>query len=206
MPRTEEANQQIREEQRDKILSAAANVFARKGNAATMADVASEAGVSQGLAYRYFASKEEIFTTLIKQAAESSGGPTERIKQIQGSPGTRLMLLVSYILDNNRRKPGFAQIFSQALEDDTTPNELRQLVQRNGKIIQNIMRELIVEGQATGEVAKDDPDQLMVALMACINGLMKRANMLDPNDAQKHFPETKIILRMLKPGQEGGAN
>ncbi len=79
MPRTEEANQQIREEQRDKILSAAANVFARKGNAATMADVASEAGVSQGLAYRYFESKEEIFTTLIKQAAESSGGPTERI-------------------------------------------------------------------------------------------------------------------------------
>ncbi len=206
MPRTEEANQQIREEQRDKILSAAANVFARKGNAATMADVASEAGVSQGLAYRYFESKEEIFTTLIKQATKSSSGPTERIKQIQGSPGTRLMLLVSYILDNNRRKPGFAQIFSQALEDDTTPNELRQLVQRNGKIIQNIMRELIVEGQATGEVAKDDPDQLMVALMACINGLMKRATMLDPNDAQKHFPETKIILRMLKPDQEGGAN
>ena len=142
MPRTEEANQQIREEQRAKILSAAANVFARKGNAATMADVASEAGVSQGLAYRYFESKEEIFTTLIKQATESSGGPTERIKQIQGSPGTRLMLLVSYILDNNRRNPGFSQIFSQALEDDTTPNELRQLVQRNGKIIQNIMREL----------------------------------------------------------------
>ncbi len=206
MPKTEEANQQIREEQRAKILSAAANVFARKGNNATMADVASEAGVSQGLAYRYFESKEEIFTTLIKQATESSGGPTERIKQIQGSPGTRFMLLVSYILDNNRRNPGFSQIFSQALEDDTTPNELRQLVQRNGKIIQNIMRELLVEGQATGEIAKDDPDQLMVALMACINGLMKRATMLDPNDAQKHFPETKIILRMLKPDQEGGAN
>src|SRR5208282_5068499 len=110
------------------------------------------------------------------------------------------------ILDNNRRNPGFSQIFSQALEDGTTPNELRQLVQRNGKIIQNIMRELIVEGQATGEIAKDDPDQLMVALMACISGLMKRATMLDPKDAQKYFPETKIILRMLKPDQEEGAN
>ena len=197
MPRTEEANQQIREEQRAKILAAARNVFARKGNAATMADVASEAGVSQGLAYRYFASKEEIFTTLIKQATQSVGEPAERIKQIQGTPGTRLALLISYILDENRRNPGFSYIFSQVLADDSTPNELRQLVEKNGKIIQNIMRQLIVEGQATGEIAKDDPDQLMVALMACINGLMKRATMLDPKDAQKHFPETKIILRML---------
>jgi AcrR family transcriptional regulator len=197
MPRTEEANQQIREEQRAKILAAARNVFARKGNAATMADVASEAGVSQGLAYRYFASKEEIFTTLIKQATQSVGEPAERIKQIQGTPGTRLALLISYILDENRRNPGFSQIFSRILADDSTPNELRQLVEKRGKIIQNIMRQLIVEGQATGEIAKDDPDQLMVALMACINGLMKRATMLDPKDAQKHFPETKIILRML---------
>jgi hypothetical protein len=62
------------------------------------------------------------------------------------------------------------------------------------------MHQLIIEGQATGEIAKDDPDQLMVALMACINGLMKRATMLNPEDAKKYFPDTKIILRMLKPG------
>ena len=43
MPRTEEANQQIRQEQRTKILNASRNVFARKGRAATMADVAAEA-------------------------------------------------------------------------------------------------------------------------------------------------------------------
>ncbi len=199
MPRTEETNQQIREEQRAKILTAARNVFARKGSAATIADVASEAGVSQGLAYRYFASKEEIFTILIKQATESSGGPAERIKQIQGTPGTRLALLISYILAENKTNPGFSQIFSQVLADDKTPSELRQLVLKNGKIIQDIIRQLIVEGQATGEITNDDPDQLMVALMACINGLMKRATMLNPEDAKKHFPEAKIILRMLKP-------
>jgi len=197
MPRTEKANQQIREEQRAKILKAAANIFARKGSTATMADVASEAGISQGLAYRYFASKEEIYTILIKQAAELSGGPAERIKQIKGTPGTRLSLLITYILENNRINPGFSQIVSQVLADDTAPHELRQLVLRNGRIIQDIMRQLIFEGQATGEIANDDPDQLMVALMACINGLMKRATMLDPKDAPKNFPDAKIILRML---------
>jgi len=199
IPRTEETNQKIREEQRAKILKAARNVFSRKGRSTTMADVAIEAGVSQGLAYRYFTSKEEIFTTLVIQLAQSGGGPAERIKQIQGTPGSRLALLITYILEENKTNPGSSQFFNQVLADDSTPNELRQVIQKNGKIIQDIVCQLIVEGQTTGEITKDDPDQLMVALMACINGLMKRATMLDPIDAQKYFPDAKIILRMLKP-------
>ena len=204
MPRTEETNQKIREEQRAKILTAARIVFARKGRGATMADVATEAGISQGLAYRYFESKDQILTTLIKQSTQSGGGPAERIKQIQGTPGMRLALLISYILEENKVNPGFSQFFSQVLADDSTPNELRLIIQKNGQIIQDIMRQLIVKGQAIGEIAKDDPDQLMVALLACINGLMKRASMLNPKDAQKHFPEAKIILRMLRPDPELG--
>src|SRR5262245_10565427 len=58
MPRTEEANQRVREAQRAKILDGATAAIARKGWAATMADVAAAAEVSQGLAYRYFANKE----------------------------------------------------------------------------------------------------------------------------------------------------
>jgi AcrR family transcriptional regulator len=202
MPRTEEANQQIREEQRTRILNAARNVFAKKGRAATMADIAAQAEISQGLAYRYFASKEEIFTILIKRATESGGGPASRIQQIQGTPVTRLALLISYILEDRKANPGYSQLMYQALTDDSTPNDLKQLAMRNGKVIQNIMRQLIVEGQAAGEIAKDDPDQLIVALLACFEGLLKRASMLDPEDYKKHFPDVKIILRMLKPDQQ----
>jgi AcrR family transcriptional regulator len=204
MPR--EPNQKIHEQQRAKILTASRNVFARKGRAATMADVAAEAGISQGLAYRYFASKEEIFTTLIKQATQSGGGPAARIQQIQGKPGLCLALLVSYIIQDRRENPGFSQFFDQVLADDKTPNELREIIQRNGKVIQDLMRQLIVEGQASGEIAKDDPDQLMAALMACFDGLMKRASRLGLEEAKKNFPETKIILRMLRPEAQQGAS
>ena len=176
-------------------------VFAQKGRAATMADIAAQAGISQGLAYHYFSSKEEIFTTLVKKVAESDGGPAERMKQIKGTPGTRLALLITYILEDKRENPGFSQLFHQVLNDDSMPNDLKLLVMKNGKVIQDIMRQLIVEGQATGEIVKDDPDQLMIALLACFDGLMKRASMLDPADSKKYFPDTKIILRMLKPDQ-----
>lgn len=48
MPRNTAENSRIREEQRAKILEAALRIFARKGLAATMADIANEARISQG--------------------------------------------------------------------------------------------------------------------------------------------------------------
>ena len=145
-----------------------------------MADVAAEARISQGLAYRYFSSKEEIFATLVKQATESEVGPAARILKIKGTPGKRLALLISYILEDRRQNPGFAQLLYQVLVDSATPSDLRQLVMKNGNVIQDIMRQLIVEAQATGEVAKDDPDQMMVALLACFDGLMKKGHHAKP--------------------------
>ena len=206
MPRTEQVNQQIRKETTEKILEAARKVFARKGSAATMAEVAAEAKVSQGLAYRYFANKEEILTTLVKQSAKSSGGPAARIRKIRGTPVQHLALLVSYLVEERRERPQFNQFLYQVLTDDKVPNDLRNLVQRNGRIIQDIMRQLIVEGQARGDIAKDDPDQLLAALMASIDGLVKRAEFLDRNGAKEHFPDAKIFLRMLRSDPERGEN
>jgi AcrR family transcriptional regulator len=198
--RNKQMNQQARKNATEKILQAATAVFAAKGRAATMADIAAKAGVSQGLAYHYFTSKEEIFSILLKQAwAEAGGGPAQRIGQIQGTPSQRLTILLTYILEGIRQTPGISQIMYNALEDENTPPDLKALIQRNGKALQDIMRQFIIEGQAAGEIVNDDPDQLLVALLACVNGLMKRAMMLDPKDANSHFPDAKIILRMLKP-------
>lgn len=58
---------------RERILEAALRLFAEKGyEATTMRDVAGEAGASLGLAYRYFASKEEFVLALYRRLAEES--------------------------------------------------------------------------------------------------------------------------------------
>ncbi|CAA9434092.1 Transcriptional regulator, AcrR family [uncultured Rubrobacteraceae bacterium] len=60
---------------RERILGAALGLFAEKGyEATTMRDVAREAGASLGLAYRYFASKEEFALALYMGLAEESVG------------------------------------------------------------------------------------------------------------------------------------
>ncbi|GIM47935.1 hypothetical protein DNHGIG_34840 [Collibacillus ludicampi] len=198
MPRTEEANQRLREAQRAKILDAARKVFARKGWAATMADIAAAAEISQGLAYRYFANKEAIFNEVVKQAVQSGYSRLQRILEMPGTPGERLELLVSRVFENRRERLEFFQLIVQAFQDEATPEDLRDLLRMQSQTFQDVMRQLIVEGQATGEVADGDPDQLVLAVIACLNGLSSLALRL-PEKFKNHFPEPRIIMRMLKP-------
>ncbi|MGA2199319.1 MAG: TetR/AcrR family transcriptional regulator [Nitrososphaerales archaeon] len=198
MPR-KKMSRELRGEKIEQILDAARTVFARKGTAATMAEVAAAAGISQGLAYRYFPSKEAILTSLVKRSAGSGGGPAERIKKIPGSAGKRLEALISYIVADRRERPEFYQFLYQVLTDDAVQGDLRQVVRRNGREIQDVMRTLIVEGQATGEVVKDDPDQLMAALVSSIDGLVRWMPLFNPELAEEHYPDARIFLRMLKP-------
>lgn len=198
VPRTEAENQRIREEQRAKILAAARKVFARKGIAATMADVAAAAEISQGLAYRYFANKDALFHALVEQTIQFALSKIQHILELPASPGERLELLVTSVLQARREHPEFFQLFQQVLGDEATPADLRQAAGKRNRGYQDAIRQLIVEGQATGEVAAGDPDQMITAIMACFEGLSRLA-LRDPEQVKNHFPDAAIILRMLKP-------
>jgi AcrR family transcriptional regulator len=55
----------VSEERRNQIIESAIKVFAREGFANTrMEDVATESGLSKGLLYWYFKSKEEIIIAI----------------------------------------------------------------------------------------------------------------------------------------------
>ena len=58
MPRVSAAHEQV---VRDRILDAAARVFAEKGyHSSTIADVVRESGLSVGAIYTYFSGKDEL--------------------------------------------------------------------------------------------------------------------------------------------------
>jgi AcrR family transcriptional regulator len=111
------------EARRRSILEAAHKVFARKGiQSATMAEIAEEAGLSAGVIYRYFESKEALAMSCFKQTgeqltaewrqmAESSTDPMaifreiarrsfDEIKAPDAADHTRMML--EHLLDTTR--------------------------------------------------------------------------------------------------------
>lgn len=202
MPRTKEANQQIRAEQRGKILDAALQVFARKGLDATMDEVATEASVSHGLAYRYFASKEALIEAVVEQVTTTDPAGLLSVLEMPGTPGERLTLLVSRLLAARRDHPAFFQLINQ-LADQIQNGELISEKQREDFLKQNqifisTLRQLIVESQATGEILAGNPDQLTTALAACLEGLARQAAR-DPELFKQHCPDVEIILRLFKP-------
>lgn len=68
-PKTPIQNEEIRQQSISKILDAAFVLIARNGyESTTIAEIAKEAGVSKGLLYNYFKSKEELLTTLVNNA------------------------------------------------------------------------------------------------------------------------------------------
>jgi AcrR family transcriptional regulator len=197
MPRTEEAKQRIRDEQRTKILEAAKRVFARKGLAATVDDVAAEAAVSHGLAYRYFANKEAMFTALVVQALQAPSAALQRYLEQPGTPGERLAFLISGLM-TSRKDPEAYLLLDQVLSSETMPGELRELVQRRGQEMQRVLRQLIVEAQESFEVVRCDPDQLVRVILASLEGLTRQA-LYDREHYHEHFPEADILLCLLKP-------
>jgi len=198
MPRTEEANQRIREEQRAKILDAAWRAFAKKGMATTMAEVAAEANVSYGLVYRYFSSKEAIFKALVEQMLQAGALRVQNLLDQPGTPGERLTFLITKILEVRRERSDIFLLFQQVMGDEMMSEDLRQRLQERGQAYYDGMKQLIVEAQASGEVVAGDPDQLVVALMAYLDGISRLAAR-EPEMLKLHFPDPEIALRMLKP-------
>ena len=163
-----------------------------------MAEVAAAAEVSQGLAYRYFDNKEAIFKELLEQAIQEGIASLPRILEKPGTPGERLAFLIERAWNGRREHPELYELMYRLLHDESTPGSLRSLVEKQGLAFVEVVRKLIVEGQATGEVAEGDPDQMVTLVLVSLDGLSRWA-LQGPEQFGKNFPDASLILRIFKP-------
>jgi AcrR family transcriptional regulator len=67
-PRTKEQIKEIRESRKQQIMDAALHLFATEGYAhCTISNLAEHAGISKGLMYNYFSSKQELLEAIIQK-------------------------------------------------------------------------------------------------------------------------------------------
>ena len=196
-PRTEETNARIREEQKERILEAAKAIFAHKGFSETkMSDIAAAANVSYGLAYHYFTNKEAIFTALLHQALQGSLDLMQRAQVQPGTPWDRLRWLTSEIILGAQDEPEYYMLVLQALTNHAVPQETHKMVLQESQLTYEALKQLIVEGQAAGEVVAGDPDPLTRAFEWCIQGMVFGISYWGLEPAR--LPAVESVLRMLK--------
>ena len=195
MPRTKEAFQQIRDESKQHIMDIAAEVFAKKGLANTkISDLAEAAGVSQGLLYRYFADKDDVFIALLERAINGVTDYVQTATKHTGTPLEKFHWLTEKILQGMSENPVYFQLISQAM----ALSGRMQIIVEKLETVGKTLRELIIEGQTIGEIAKRDPDQLVLLYLSCLYGLAGGKS-FKIRRLDEFFPSAEAILQILKP-------
>jgi AcrR family transcriptional regulator len=173
MPRTKEAFEVMRETTRQKIEAAALSLFARKGLSVTIDEIAKTAGLSKGLLYSHYPSKEALISELLRQAAAISGtrikeivdrdsSAAAKIKQISAMMCEMLsnsIMGIEYFMFTIQMGMSGFQIPDTSWYTADMPNPLENLAW------------IISKGQAEGSAVSGDPVQLATVYWAAIQGL-----------------------------------
>ncbi|MBS4201056.1 TetR/AcrR family transcriptional regulator [Bacillus sp. FJAT-49732] len=180
-PLNEQQLDQLHIQRIDQIKKAALKVFAHRGIIGTkMSMIAAEAGISQGLSYRYFKSKEELFITLIQDALEEAKASMEQVNHLPGTPLEKMRRLTKSMLDGSNKY--FFMLIQQAAGSDEVPEKAKQLLEQFSK--ENPIQLLIplfIDGQEMGQFCEGDPYKLLFCYFSIITGLMLQEVQADDN-------------------------
>jgi len=196
-PRNEEQNALIKDERREQILSAALHLFASRGFAATkISDIVTKANMSQGLAYHYFNSKEEIFYALLERAMDTSSQSLLMVEKMSLGPLEKVRQTARYILNGIENFNDSAYYFLIVVHASIMESEddRREKLLSKGNIAIQAMTGFIREGQTAGEIKEGDPLEMTVTFFAAIQGLaVYKLSMKDFK-----MPDPEIIVNMIR--------
>lgn len=171
MPRSESANQHIRDDRRRAILRAAALQFATTGFAGTqVTDIAEAAHMSKGLLYHYFDSKAALFSALVDQIAAGVEHLVAEAESRAARPSDRLGWFIGEAVAGAENRSTMFPVLLQAIATEAAPRPARERVAAMMERTWAAMTHLLTEGQELGEFRAGDPESLARVLGACLQG------------------------------------
>jgi AcrR family transcriptional regulator len=173
VPRSRAQYEAMRVATLEKVQAAAITLFARHGFAATnMRDIAREAGISTGLIYRHYATKDDLFAALAEQATAGLLRVTELFGG-EGSPAELLGAFAREFVDDIARVRGSAEfvlIMNQALVSRLESAQIDALVEQHLALADATVA-LIRRGQRAGEFRPGAATELATCWFAAVSGL-----------------------------------
>jgi AcrR family transcriptional regulator len=163
-----------KQEKAARIGSVAIPVFRRLGYHRTrMADIAQAAGIGKGTLYEYFRNKEEIFRFEFERyfVAFQSGAAAAMAEA--GSPGSRLLSLIHFAVEHVTEWEQHCAVYVDYFGSGRGGEEGDFSLSNIYAEIEDIIRLLIEEGQASGEIdAELDPGATAELLVAVFEGVV----------------------------------
>lgn len=173
MPRTEERYEAMRIATRNKIHAAGIKLFSKKGFAATsVKDIAEGAGISVGLIYRHYKTKEDLFNELVSYAV---GGLERIVKRFQSdeSPVVLIQQFTMEILNDLKKNDEFAEflmLMNQSVTMENPSPQIENLNKQSEEMLCQTVR-LIEKGQNLGQFKQGDASEMACFYFASIQGV-----------------------------------
>lgn len=190
----------IREEQKEQrrkqILNTALELFVRRGYSDTkIGDIAETAGMSMGLLFHYFDSKEKLYEELVRTGAAYAGTPGELpyenpVEYFEGF----LNALFGYV----RRQPWVFYMFvlmAQARRSEAVPSHIREIAMGVDQIGQSAA--IIEEGQRQGYFRDGDAHLLAFTFWCSVQGIMEQLSVMPRMRVEGALPRTEWIMDIL---------
>jgi len=198
LPRTKEQFEEMRNATRDKIRSAAMQLFVHQGFGSTnVQDIADTAGISIGLLYRHYRTKDQLLNELVAYAIE---GLKRNILSFESdqSPKQLISHFVNEVytdLLNGEELANLMILINQALfaSAGTDTNQHDEILQVNARLLDATAR-LIRKGQQLGEFRLGDAQEMAVYFYASIQGLAEMKILLKSNFT---MPSPSVLTAFL---------
>jgi AcrR family transcriptional regulator len=187
----------VREQQKEKrkkeIMFAGLTLFTRRGYSATkIKDIADQVGMSVGLLFHYFESKEKLYEELIQQGIKF---PMDLSGLDSQNPLMYFQNMVDQIFHLLTVDPSTANMFvlmSQAQYNEATPPKVQELLKSFDVFTPSI--EQMKKGQQMGIIREGDPYALVIAFLCAIQGIAEQIAMT-PNAP---CPQSDWIMDIIK--------
>ena len=128
-PRSKKLSEQMKAESRSSIVAAALELFAKKGFSATTTDaIAKAAGVSKGLIFVHFPTKQDLLIAIIDEEMERLF-PQGEERNDQRTPREKLTSLIDTWIEIIKTEPMLVRLTLQLNLDDA----YQKIMRRKGK-------------------------------------------------------------------------
>jgi AcrR family transcriptional regulator len=168
--------EQQKEKRRKEILIAGLDLFIRKGYSATkIKDIADQVGMSVGLLFHYFETKEKLYEELIRQGVT---GPMVMMENNELEPLMFFQNMVEQIFHYIQIESNSAKMFvlmNQAYYNEAAPTGVKDLLKNFDVYTPSI--DWMKKGQEMGTIREGDPYALTVAFLCAIQGIAEQIAM-----------------------------
>jgi AcrR family transcriptional regulator len=188
MPRTKEQYKEIRKISKQKILDAALEVFAKQGyHSSTVDAIAKTAGISKGLLYNYFKSKDDVLNELMIGMMEVLMFEIMPLKPGEKFRKEDIINFINTGIDLVLAKPYYWKLyFSVALQ----PEVMAMVFDKMMKMVQPYLSAMT---EFYREKGIENPEVMMRYLSAVMDGVQFHC-MIDP----KTFPAEEVKKLLIK--------